>query len=323
MVSRLHVRVLLDTGPTDEEVCEIQEIFGGLGMEATAEGHSYGGPPPTSAFLIVVNVALSPFLDHVAVRNESGTAFVRVVGRLLAMRADARRWGRAHGVLLEDSHTGLGVSLPGALPTRAYETLTDVDFSSFDHGSPPLCLKWNDPLARWTARLATSPRPAARRVPSRRGAAVEPRVRQLADTEISDMWRLVDHGAASTVTWQRATAVLWSALGWNIVSIAHRTMLSEVRVRSVIRNFNRHGFASLALSYAEGEAVKPTTVEQCDAMAIAARPPSDFGLTAAAWGAGTLAEFLVGEGIVEDVDPGWLDSLLHGPTAVAEGVCRN
>lgn len=307
MVSTLPVRVLLDTGPTPEEIADIQSWFGRHGMTAECEGHSYGGPPPTSAFLMVVNGPLAPFLD----RFDSGAALAALVGRLQALRADVRRWGRPHGVKLEDSHAGHTVWLPADLAPAAYDALLDVDVTGLDRDVPMVQLEWSTTLSYWQAALTTQPRRLARRAPRRwRGGAVNPRARELTEAELGALWQLAGHGdTPSVVTLQRARVVLWSTLGWNVASTAARTLMSEDRVRAVIRNFNADGFACLDLGYTAGEPPKPSADEHRDAALVAAASPTSCGLTADTWTVELLAEYLVGEGVVEDVDPDWLEGV--------------
>ncbi|HEY0637109.1 MAG TPA: helix-turn-helix domain-containing protein [Pseudonocardiaceae bacterium] len=318
---RPRVRILLDTGPTPEEVGDIWSWFDAHGMDAECEGHSYGGPPITSAFLMVVNAALAPFLDRFAPRGvdqgdgagEGGgaAAFRALIGRLHALRADVGRWGRPHGVKLEDSHAGHTVWLPPDLPAEAYEALLTVDVSGFDRDVPMVQLEWSAALGCWQSALTTQPRRLARRAPLRRHGVDNPRCRDLDEAEVGALWQLAGQGdTPSVVTLQRARVVLWSALGWNVVSIGQRTLMSRERVRAIIRNFNADGFDCLGLGYAGGEPAKPTSEEQRDAEQVAANPPSRYGVAADRWDAVTLAEFLVGEGVVEDVHPDWLATLL-------------
>ncbi|MEV7229942.1 hypothetical protein AB0M79_23430 [Polymorphospora sp. NPDC051019] len=323
--ARLQVRVLLDTGPTADEVDRMEALFDGCGMAAYAEGHSYGGPPPTSAFLIVLNIPLAPFLDTFAgTGTDAGTGtepdtvgdgaarLAAVVRTLQAMRADEELWGRPHGVKLEDSHSGHGVLLEAGLPDAAYDALLDLDLSGLDQWAIPVQLEWHPALHTWQARLTTVPRRFARRVPLRARAADSPRARQCDDAEIGELWRLAGSAEVPAVTWQRAQIVLLSAQGSNIASIAQHTVTGAGRVRAVIRNFNDDGFASFDPGYDRGERPQPTPAELRDARAVAARGPAAYGLTGPAWDVATLGDFLVREGVVEDVDPDWLAALLTG-----------
>ncbi len=307
----LWVRILLDTGPTSAEIDEITGLFATVGMTVTIEGHSYGGPPPTSAFLIVVNAPLAPMLDRFALDPDAGPpAFEHLVGRLQKLRADRRRWGRPHTVRLEDATNGLDVSLPAGTPSEAYAALLDLDLSRIDRNSPAMRITWHDSLRRWTAERLDAPRAIAHRLHQRDDDGSQPTVRQGGPGQVAELWRLVGHAGDSAVTWQRASVVLWSVLGFSVSSIAGRTMMRPDRIGAVIRNFNRHGFASLAPGYPDGEPVQPSPAEHHDAWWIARRSPAEFGLPGAAWAPASLAEFLVGTGVAEDVDPKWLQDLL-------------
>jgi hypothetical protein len=311
-VSGLPVRVLLDTGPTEEEAAKIASIFRAHGMTAVTEGHSYGGPPPTSAFLIVVSAPLTALLDRVADEPHGEAGLQRMVASLFALRADSQRWGRPHEVRLEDATAPLTIPLPTDLPAAAYLALTQADLSRIDRHSPPTQLVWSPVFDRWMAQLFTSPQSVTRRVPARPYPATsEPSVVGTTSEQLARLCAIADSLDGSAVTRQRASTVLASSFGYSVPSIAHRLMMSPVRVRTVIRNFNRDGFAALDLGYRGGLAVQPTAVEQCDALQVASRNPRAFGVDADTWDIDSLAQVLVGTGLAEDADRGWLGSLLR------------
>ncbi|WP_214324850.1 helix-turn-helix domain-containing protein [Nonomuraea sediminis] len=303
------VRVLLDTGPSAAEVRRIERAFAEVGMEAVAEGHSYGGPPPTSAFLIVVNACLSPFLAAFAA-GPGAPGLAGVVQTLLDMRADERTWGKRHGVRLEDSRTGLAVALPPGVPPAAYEALLEADLGDLDRATPAALLDWDALLGRWSARLTTAVEPISRRLPVRRRVG-GPAIRQLSEAELGRLWRLVSRPPGSAVTWQRAKVVMLAATGWNAASISQRVLMSERRVRAVIANFNRDGFDSLAPGYDRGDPVEPSVEEEREALRVLARPPAEFGLDQPEWTRGALTQLLVSNGVVEDADPALIASLIR------------
>jgi hypothetical protein len=318
-VNRLQVRVLLDTGPTEDEVTHIRSLFDAVGMDAEAVGHSYGGPPLTSAFRIVINAPLMPFLDRFAGANVGLGGRARLAGllaELAALRADERRWGRPHDLYLEHAFGDLSVALPPDLPPDAIGALLEVDLSGLERGAPPVTVTWHRGLRRWQARPQIAGRSVGRRLPWRRPDPAPVRgVRQLDAAEVGRLWRLADDPRGSVVTWQRATVVLWSALGWDIAAISRTALISEARVRAMIGNFDADGFTSLTPGYAGGQPVRPTADEERDAGAIAGTGPAAHGLDLAEWDVTTLAEYLVAEGVVEDVDPVWLHALLSRPYA--------
>ncbi|MFJ3933881.1 helix-turn-helix domain-containing protein [Streptomyces sp. NPDC090029] len=297
------VRVLLDTGPTSAEVDRVHAAFRGWDMDATVEGHSYGGPPPTSCFLIVVNTQLPAFLARLTDTDSGVSDLERLVTSLLALRSNPHHWGRPHVVKLEDAQSGLGVICDTEVPSRAYDALLSLDLSHFDRDSPPLQIEWNPALGIWQAKLLGVARRTMLRVPLRPAADEGlPRLRRLNDAEVTELWRLVDPGSDSAITRRRASIVLATAVGWNIASVAQRVAVSENHILAVIHNFNNAGFAALSPDF-EGCRVAPTAQETRDAVAVAGRSPGEFGLPGRSWTATTLAEFLVTEGLVEDIGP--------------------
>ncbi|WP_157519674.1 hypothetical protein [Modestobacter sp. Leaf380] len=301
VVGRLQVRVLLDTGPTTAELATIEDLFGARGMDAGVEGHSYGGPPPTSAFRIVLDVPLAPFLDSFA--QEPGTGW-RSLGELVAalqsMRADPADWGRAHVVHVEDAASGHSVRLDPALPEEAYRALLDIDLSGLDQWSVPVELGWQPALTAWKARMTTVPVRFSRRPPPRR-AAPAPLVRQVGEEEMASLWALAGSAGTPAVSWQRAQMVLLGVQGSTAASIAQHVVTGEARVRAVLDNFNRDGFASFDMAYTAGHRPQVTEEEERDAREVLRR---------GTWDAAELGEFLVAEGVVEDVDLAWLTALL-------------
>lgn len=313
MVKRLAARVLLDTGPSPAELDRITALFDEIGMDVTAEGHSYGGPPPTSAFLMVVNAPLVSLLDQFTQYGEDAARRLRhVVTGLHALRADPRAWGRPHAVRFEDAHNGHFVTLPASLPEAAYRALVAVDFAVIDNDSPVTELRWHAGLHRWQLVLTTATRRLARRAPTRGTPCHPQRVGQLSEAAMARLTQLAGTAAPSAVTWQRACVVFGSALGHSVDSLARQLALSPQRVADIIGNFNRHGVASFDLGYDGGEPVHPSPDENKDAAEIAATPPAEFGIAACRWSPAILGEFLLAEGVAEDVDRAWLTALLTG-----------
>ena len=95
--------------------------------------------------------------------------------------------------------------------------------------------------------------------------------------------------------------VLWSAQGMDVQQIARIAFTSEDRVREVIHNFNADGFDSLAPKYAGGRPPKFTLPERQAIKKIALSRPQDHNLPFSTWSLSKLAEFLVAEGVVDDI----------------------
>jgi transposase len=137
------------------------------------------------------------------------------------------------------------------------------------------------------------------------------RVREIDDDEGRRLVRIIRRGSGSVVTWRRAQMVLLSAQGMDAAGIAKVAFTSEDRVRDVIRNFNADGFSSLYPKYKGGRPPKFTLVQRREIKKIARSHPGDHGLPFSTWSLSKLAEFLVAEGVVDDISHEGLRTLLR------------
>jgi transposase len=137
------------------------------------------------------------------------------------------------------------------------------------------------------------------------------RVREIDDDEGRRLVRIVRRGTGSVVTWRRAQMVLLSAQGMNVAAIARVAFTSDDRVRDVIRNFNADGFGSLYPKYRGGRAPKFTLPQRREIKKIAKSRPAEHDLPFSAWSLSKLAEFLVAEGVVDDISHEGLRALLR------------
>ena len=137
------------------------------------------------------------------------------------------------------------------------------------------------------------------------------RVREIDDDEGQRLVRIVRRGNGSVVTWRRAQMVLLSAQGMNVTAIAKVAFTSEDRVRDVIRNFNADGFGSLYPRYRGGRPPKFTLPQRREIKKIAKSKPAEHDLPFSVWSLSKLAEFLVAEGVVDDISHEGLRMLLR------------
>ena len=93
--------------------------------------------------------------------------------------------------------------------------------------------------------------------------------------------------------------------------IAKVTFTSPDRVREVINNFNDDGFESLYPKYAGGRPPTFTLPQRQAIKKIALSRPVDHGLPFSTWSLSKLAEFLVAEGVVDDISHEGLRDLLR------------
>jgi transposase len=126
-------------------------------------------------------------------------------------------------------------------------------------------------------------------------------VRDITNVEGNKLLAIVRRGSGSVVRWRRAQIVLWSAQRMDVPAIARIAFTSEDRVREVIHNFNADGFDSLAPKYSGGRPPKFTLPERREIKKVALSRPVDHGLPFSTWSLSKLAEFLVAEGVVDDI----------------------
>jgi transposase len=137
------------------------------------------------------------------------------------------------------------------------------------------------------------------------------RVREIDDDEGRRLLRIVRRGSGSVVTWRRAQMILLSAQGMDVAKIAEVAFTSPDRVRDVIHNFNTDGFASLYPKYAGGRPKTFTLAERREIKKIAKSKPAEHDLPFSTWSLTKLADFLVAEGVVDDISHEGLRALLH------------
>ncbi len=136
-------------------------------------------------------------------------------------------------------------------------------------------------------------------------------VRDISLDEGQRLLRMVRRSAGSVVTWRRAQMVLLSAQGMDVAGIAKVTFTSDDRVRDVIHNFNADGFDSLRPKYAGGRPPTFTLAQRQQIKKMALSRPADHELPFSTWSLAKLADFLVAEGVVDDISHEGLRLLLR------------
>ncbi|WP_018564451.1 IS630 family transposase [Streptomyces sp. PsTaAH-124] len=137
------------------------------------------------------------------------------------------------------------------------------------------------------------------------------RVREIDGDEGRRLLRIIRRGTGSVVTWRRAQMVLLSAQAMPVAKIAEVTLTSADRVRDVIHNFNADGFDSLYPKYKGGRPKTFTLPERREIKKMAKSKPAEHGLPFSTWSLAELADFLVAEGVVDDISHEGLRVLLR------------
>ena len=136
-------------------------------------------------------------------------------------------------------------------------------------------------------------------------------LREIGNQEGNRLLRIVRRGSGSVVTWRRAQIVLLAAQRMPAARIAEVVFSDPDTVREVIHNFNRDGFDSLYPRYRGGRPRTFTLPERQQITKIALAIPSDLGQPFATWSLAKLADYLVAEGVVDDISHEGLRQLLH------------
>jgi transposase len=136
-------------------------------------------------------------------------------------------------------------------------------------------------------------------------------LRPITDSEGHRLLRIVRRSSGSVVTWRRAQMVLLAAQAMPVPQIAKVTFTSQDRVRDVIHNFNTDGFDALYPRYRGGRPPTFTLPQRQQIKKIALSRPQDHDLPFSTWSLHKLADFLVAEGVVEDISHEGLRALLR------------
>jgi len=136
-------------------------------------------------------------------------------------------------------------------------------------------------------------------------------LREISNEEGNRLLRIVRRSSGSVVTWRRAQIVLLAAQRMPPARIAEVVFSDPDRVREVIHNFNRDGFDALYPRYRGGRPRTFTLPERQAVKRIALGVPSGLGQPFATWSLAKLADYLVAEGVVDDISHEGLRQLLR------------
>src|SRR3954471_5680051 len=136
-------------------------------------------------------------------------------------------------------------------------------------------------------------------------------VREITNDEGQRLLRILRRSSGSVVTWRRAQMVLLSAQGMPVPRIAGVTFTSPDRVRDVLHNFNADGFDALYPRYRGGRPPTFTLPQRQQIKKLALSRPTDHDLPFSTWSLAKLADFLVAEGVVDDISHEGLRVLLR------------
>jgi hypothetical protein len=335
-MSKVRPRVVADGWSLeDEDRRLIGDAFAEAGLEGV-EPESVERVQHATAEWIVIVVPLLPFVT--AISTKAGEDTYAALKRLIQRLRDSGRHGGHRAVELTDSSTGVQVDLRGDLPDAAWRALSEISLSPIQpvhegliwnsegsRGYPEqLVLKWSDQTSHWLVYpgdLGFSGRQIGRRlpvIPARETLAdpsfpdpldlSSPRAR---DPYLSPTWAYLSRYLsrdASAISAVRASFVGWFNLGNQPEDIARQLVCSRELVNAVLDDFARHGLKALEPDFTDSRAPSTFTLRQHEEILEIARnvPPRKR----IAKRPGSLGDFLVCEGVVEDINLADLKSLL-------------
>ena len=135
------------------------------------------------------------------------------------------------------------------------------------------------------------------------------RVRNLTNDEGNRLLRIVRH-PTDPIELRRAQVVLSSAQGFTPPYIARLVGLSPDWVRTLIREFNLHGFKMLKPNWKAGENWKFTDEQKDELVALATSRPRDLGLPFSQWSLSRLRQEAMDRRIVDSISIEWLRVIL-------------
>jgi transposase len=136
-------------------------------------------------------------------------------------------------------------------------------------------------------------------------------LREISNEEGNRLLRMIRRNSGSVVTWRRAQIVLLAAQRMPAPRIAEVVFSDPDTVRDVIHNFNRDGFEALYPRYRGGRPRTFSLPQRHAIKRVALAIPTDLGQPFATWSLAKLADYLVDEGVVDDISHEGLRQLLR------------
>jgi hypothetical protein len=342
----LTARVLTGSASNDATKREIEKLFAEFGFEARVESEIFMSVGPVG---VMECIALSaPVLAFfTAMTTKAGEdAYLALKGFCKRMlNARRRSNGRETSIQLEDTKTGLRIELSSELPDNSWRQLlgatrTYLSAQSAGAGSPTgPTLKWSSKWNRWIAhvrvsyevslgsgRVSFNYRTIARPFPpmvSRVHAADpdHPPRRDLGSEGKRLRTYIEKNVEGPVIPWQRAAIVdeYHRPVPPGVSEIAGSFFVSDALILAVVNDFEGHKFAMLRPDFDGGAAGTIPDRLRSEIIDIARSAPGVYGRHESSWSIQALAEFLVGEGLLEDVGHTILDEFLADSGVLLDG----
>jgi hypothetical protein len=311
---------------TEAERAPIREAFADAGVSGV-EAESPKMHRQATLEWVVIVASLSPFFH--AILEKAGEDAYEALKRLIARLRSSGKSGERI-VELHDPVTKLEVDLRSPLPEEAWRALVAVDLSGLREVKRGLIsgpgeprewperetLEWNGRTRHWLVypqTLIFSGRRIGRRIPI--AAAREPIAEAGVLARVESPWkRLSKHFSetSTSISAQRARFVAYFSAGNKSADVARQTLSSDELVLGVLDDFSRDGFRALEPDYEGSRGSSRITLAQHEEIIRIARGgPQAYGKQRRTWSLSQLTDFLVAEGVIEDISQPDVNRLLN------------
>jgi len=320
--------VMLPTGSVglDQEIDDIAEIFENAGLTTDIRIAGYASTDDviqisqTIAIVGPAGIFLGAFIQ-----KAGEDAWIGLKNLLAKVRKIRRRGYRDDETFALSWNNG-ELSLPPELPDEALRALFTHDIPSHADASKWLIL-WDSGREQWRAhwnsypgsRQFSTPLPPQSRSGQLRDATLEFQVhpatflvRELAEEDKRRLYRRASKIDSPVVDWRRSQTV-FHAQGRGpseLLSVCDTVLLSPARVIAICNNFNKDGFRSLSPAYSGGPRPAYDNIQRERIQRVARESPRKRKIQLDAWTLRALSDYLVEEGIVEDLSYATLKGLL-------------
>jgi transposase len=125
-------------------------------------------------------------------------------------------------------------------------------------------------------------------------------VRAISDVEGRELQRLARHSRDAVVA-RRAAVVLCSAQGMSVSEIVGTVFFDAGHIRSVLKDFNKRGFAALRAGRSPGRPRRIDEQTRERIVAVALSRPHDLGLPFTHWSLPKLRDHLIESGVIASI----------------------
>jgi hypothetical protein len=282
----------------------VRSELAAFGVDAKVEDEGNEGGPVY--VLLTVAVVLAPFLNAVLAKAGEDAWLSLKKALVPSLERMDSPW---IALELEDSTSRATVKLTLDIPDHAFRELIEIVNHIEDVSAGPRHLEWSQRWGRWVALYLG----VARRIPPRPSRAINrTRIPSLRRTSQAGIAAIYDRygRARSMVVQQRSDILLRRLRGEAVKSISSAMVVSKELVQAIVLDFDTAGPPALRADFDHGIPAKIDEDVAEEITRAAQAEPQSYRLWFRRWTIPRLTEFLVCDGVVEDVGHSDLHRLL-------------